>query len=495
MTQIRKRFGSTVALDGVDFEINPGEIHALIGENGAGKSTLMKIISGALTPDAGRIMFRDALFQPGNPAAARRAGVAMVYQELTLAPHLTVMANIMLGQERATGGVLRSMRTDFETVMRTLEGVSLDPGARVSDLGIGSRQMTEIARALVQRAALVVLDEPTSSLSRNEVQVLFRVIRRLASDGIAVVYISHFLEEVLEIADRYTVLRDGRTVYSGTCAGVRIPTMVDHMVGREVEELYVRAPAPTRAVTCRITIDHAVGLAAPVALEMRPGEVLGIAGLVGSGRTELLKNIFGAGRKVRGRIEFADEKGSRTWDLAHMIPGRAFAAGVGFLPEDRKIEGLATNLSLVDNQTMAFMGRFRRGVALSVRRQRMAVTEWLNRTRVKYGAVGDPVMSLSGGNQQKIMLGRLLQHGLRLLLLDEPTRGVDVGAKVEIYRLIREAAEQGAMIVVVSSYLPELFGIAHSIAVMHRGRLSQVRPVAEWSPEKVMQFATTGGVE
>lgn len=492
MERIRKQFGPTVALAGVDFEVRPGEVHALIGENGAGKSTLMKILSGAVAPDAGRILFRGHPFRPDSPSAARHAGIAMVYQELTLAPDLTVLQNIALGRERSSGGVLRSMRAEYAALMERLPGVRLDPDARVADIGIGARQMTEIARALLCNAALVVFDEPTSSLSRTEVDTLFAVIRRLAAGGVAVVYISHFLEEVLEVADRYTVLRDGRTVCTGVSVGVCVEDLVRLMVGRTVAELYIRAPEPGGPPTCRLALEHAENLDPVPALTLRRGEVLGIAGLVGSGRTELLKSMFGSHRRVRGQLELNVGRAAPALDLARLNPQQALAAGIGFLPEDRKAEGLASDCSLADNQTLAFMSRFRRGIALNLQRRRVEVEEWLGRTRVVYRSSDDPVNALSGGNQQKILLGRLLQHDLNLLLLDEPTRGVDVGAKVEIYRLIRDAAAQGAVVIVATSYLPELFGISHSIAVMHRGRLSPVRPVDQCTPDSVMRYAATG---
>jgi ribose transport system ATP-binding protein len=485
MRGVRKAFGGVRALDGVDLEVRAGEVHALIGENGAGKSTLMKVLSGAERPDAGRMVLGGVEYAPRGPREARRHGVAMIYQELAIAPHLTVEANVMLGQERARLGVVegRWQRRRVSEALGLLEHPDIRPGAVAGRLGLAARQLVEVARALVFDARVIVFDEPTGVLTERDAEKLFGVIGRLRDRGIAVVYISHFLEEVQRLADRYTVLRDGRTVGTGVMAGTPLGEIVRAMVGRDLTEMFPRVPREAGEVVLRVEGLAGEGLPRRADLELRRGRILGIAGLVGAGRTELLRAIYGLEPVRAGRVTV------RGLEPGGGAAGR-IAGGVGLLSEDRKGEGLALARSIEDNLTYPALGRYAWLGWLDLAARRRGVARWLEGLRVKARGAGQRVGELSGGNQQKVALGRLLHQDADVLLLDEPTRGVDVGSKVEIYRLIGEQAAAGKAVVMVSSYLPELMGVCDEVAVMRRGVLGRPRPVAEWTEAAVMAEAT-----
>ena len=488
MQNIHKAFGSTKALAGVDLQVFPGEVLALVGENGAGKSTLMKILSGAHKPDRGTVELEGRPYSPKSPHHAREEGVAMIYQELSLAPHLTVVENIFLGRERSRGGLLRKGE-EREIAAEALARVGksdLAMNARVASLNPAQRQMVEIARALAADAKVLIMDEPTSSLTAVDMENLFRVIADLKKSGTSIVYISHFLEEVAEVADRVEVLRDGRTVGGGKMRDLSIPQIINLMVGREIDELFPKVPHEPGEEILRIENLEGVKLPLGVSLQIRRGEVFGIAGLVGAGRTELLRAVFGLDRVRSGSVRMA----SVFRDLvASANPGNRWKAGIGYVSEDRKEEGLATELSVADNLTLTRLEPYTHfGVFLPWQR-RTASAEWTHRMQIVCGSVEKPVSSLSGGNQQKVAFARLLHHDADLLLLDEPTRGIDVASKAQIYQLIGEAAAGGKAVLVVSSYLPELFGVCDRLAVMRRGTLSEARPIADWSEEEVMHYA------
>ena len=483
MTGIVKRFGATHALRGVDLEVRPGEVMALVGENGAGKSTLVKVLSGAHDADAGTLQLDGAAYRPSGPLDARERGIAMIYQELSLAPHLSVMENVLLGIEPVRHGLLDRARMR-ERTREALAAVGLDvpPDTLVRHLPIGRQQLVEIARAVASECRVLVLDEPTSSLSREDIERLFALIGRLTGQGIAVVYISHFLEEVQEISDRFTVLRDGETVGTGVTGAVPVPEIIAMMVGREVEELYPRSPR-----TPGETLLEVEGLAGPgkpvsATLEVRRGEVLGVAGLVGSGRTELLRTIFGLDTVRSGRVRVTgggrDPRGPR------------WRQGVGMVSEDRKTEGLALGLSIADNTTLARLDGLGPGRLVLPSRQRRACAPWIKRIPIKCRSAAQRVGDLSGGNQQKVALARLLHADVDVLLLDEPTRGIDVGSKAEVYALIDELARGDKGVLLVSGYLPELLGVCDRIAVMYRGRLGTARKVEEWNERRLMAAAT-----
>jgi ribose transport system ATP-binding protein len=487
MSGIAKRFGSTAALSGVNLELRHGEVHALVGENGAGKSTLMKVLSGAVAADAGEMTLDGQRFAPRDPQDARCRGVAMIYQELTLAPHLSVADNMTLGLEPATFGFVHAgeQRRRVRQALDALEHPEIRPEMPVSSLNPAAKQLVEIARALLIDARVVVLDEPTSSLAQADVERLFGLIRRLRERGISVIYISHFLEEIEAVADRFTVLRDGKTVGSGSVKGMPRDRLIEMMVGRSLGEQYPRVPHCPGEPILELSDVHGVRLPRGVSLTVRRGEIVGIAGLIGAGRTELLRAIFGLDAVRSGRIVVRTVTGDRRGGDV----GQRIDQGVGMLSEDRKAEGLALNQTIADNLTASRLSTYSMHGWLNLSRRRDAVIGWLRKLDVRCSGPEQPVGQLSGGNQQKVALGRLLHQQADLLLLDEPTRGVDVASKAEIYRLIGELAAQGKAVMFVSSYLPELFGVCDRLAVMARGRLSEVMPTSDWSPERVMELA------
>jgi ribose transport system ATP-binding protein len=486
MTGVSKRFGSTQALRGVDLELRPGEVHALVGENGAGKSTLMKVLSGAVRPDAGHMLLDGQPYAPRGPLDARRRGVAMIYQELALAPHLSVEANVMLGLEVSRLGVIRrgEHRRRVREALAVLEHDEIDPDSPISRLSTGAQQLVEIARALLIDVRVLVFDEPTSSLTQEDAQRLFRLMRRLRDRGVTLVYISHFLEEVQEVADRFTVLRDGESVGGGLVGDFSQERIIELMVGRSLTDQFPRVPHTSGEPVLELTDLRGMDLPRGVSLSLRRGEVLGIAGIVGAGRTELLRAVFGLDPVRSGAVVV------KTVGVRRESVRRRMERGLGLLSEDRKEEGLALIQSIADNLTYSRLGPYSRLGWLDLRRRRHAVHDWLLRLGVRCSGPDQPVGELSGGNQQKVALARLLHQQADVLLLDEPTRGVDVGSKAEIYRLIGELAAQGKGVLFVSSYLPELLGVCDRLAVMSRGRLSAVRAVAEWGPEQVMAYAT-----
>jgi ribose transport system ATP-binding protein len=496
MRGVRKRFGATQALDGVDLVIQAGEVHALLGQNGAGKSTLMKVLSGAVRPDAGEMWLDGVPYAPFEPLDARRAGVAMIYQELSLAPHLTVAENILLGVEPARAGVgarlgvvdRRGMRRRALSALEELHHPHIRPEAVVGGLPIATQQIVEIARAVAVGCRVLVLDEPTSSLAQADVQSLFELVARLRQQGHAVVYITHFIEEAKRVADRFTVLRDGRSVGEGgsEMAATTVPAIVDLMVGRRLEELY---PRGDRNVDHRgealLEVTDLAGVRKPerASFTLHRGEVLGIAGLMGAGRTELLRALAGLDPVASGRVKLGVHSGPAT-------PGQRWAQGLALVSENRKEEGLALNLSVADNLTLSKMPALVRPS-----QRRPLVARWIAQLDVRCQGPEQPVGELSGGNQQKVALARLLHHGVDVLLLDEPTRGIDVASKAQIYDLLDALVSKEhprKAVIIVSSYLPELLGVCDRIAVMCRGRLGPARPVAEWDEQALVREAALG---
>jgi ribose transport system ATP-binding protein len=490
LKQITKSFGPVRALRGVDLSVLPGEVHALIGENGAGKSTLMKVLSGALQPDSGQLLLQGQPYRPTNPAAGRHSGVVMIYQELTLALHLTVEENVMLGMETSRAGVVRSDRDRVHQALAWLGQADIDPATKVSKLNIGQQQLVEIARALVVDAKLVIMDEPTSSLTADDTRALFGVIGKLKESGIAVIYISHFLEEVQEISDRFTVLRDGETIATGNMKAVTIPEVIRHMVGRPVDELYPQLDHELGEPVLEVSGLSGTTLPREVSFALRRGEVLGVAGLVGSGRSEVVRSLFGLHTTRSGEVKV---KGRPDLKAHYLRPPQALNQGLNLLSEDRKEEGLALNLSIATNLTLSKLGQYARLGWLDLKKEYATASEWATKLGVKCHSVGQAIGGLSGGNQQKVCIARLLHHDSDILFLDEPTRGIDVGSKAEIYRLIHQLAAQGKSVVMISSYLPELFGVCDSLVVMHRGQMSPKHDIGAWNEQDVMLYATSGG--
>ena len=487
MEGVCKRFGATVALEGVGVEVSSGEVLALVGENGAGKSTLMKVLSGAIEADAGQMRLDGEVYEPANPLDARRAGVAMIYQELSLAHHLTVEENIMLGMEPVRCGWIRM----GEVRSRALEAIEqfnhpeLVPDARVGDLSVGSQQLVEIARALAIGCRVLVLDEPTSSLTRQDVERLFAIIKQLKGQGKAIVYISHFIEEVKRVADKVCVLRDGKVAGNSRTEEITTDEIISLMVGREVEELYHRSQRKAGEVV--LEIEDLSGLEKPesVDLKLHRGEVLGIAGLVGAGRSEFLRCLFGLDPIRSGRVRLGVYTGPAS-------PARRWMQGAGLLSENRKDEGLVLSMSVSDNMTLSELRGFGPlGLVLPSRQDR-AVVKWIKELDIHCEGPRQDVFSLSGGNQQKVALARLLQHDVDILLLDEPTRGIDVAAKATVYKLIDSLAggDKPKAVLMVSSYLPELMGVCDRVTVMCRGRLGPVHPISDVDEHQLMLEAT-----
>jgi ribose transport system ATP-binding protein len=450
----------------------------------------MKVLSGALRPDAGHMTLDGEPFAPAGPQEARRRGVAMIYQELALAPHLSVEANVLLGLEDARFGFLRRGRNRrrVEDALTLLHHEEIRPETPVARLNTGAQQLVEIARALVVDVRVLVLDEPTSALTQEDAGRLFGLVRRLRDRGVTVVYISHYLEEVQALADRFTVLRDGRSVGGGLVRDFRPERIIELMVGRSLTEQYPHVPHAVGAAVLEVRGLEGRKLPRGVDLTLHRGEVLGLAGIVGAGRTELLRAVFGLDPVRRGSVRVAClAAGGRAG------PRQRIREGLGLLSEDRKLEGLALSCSIADNLTYSRLGPYTRFGWLNLRARRRAVVGWLGRLGVRCAGPEQAVGELSGGNQQKVALGRLLHQEADVLLLDEPTRGVDVGSKSEIYRLMGELAAQGKAILFISSYLPELLGVCDTLAVMARGRLSSAKPVSQWQAEQIMAFATGGG--
>ncbi len=485
---IWKAFGATQALRGVDLEVLPGRVHAIIGENGAGKSTLMKILSGALRPDSGEMELLGERYAPAHPHAALKAGVAMVYQELTLAPHLSVRANLLLGMEPAVLGFTRPARERMQAwqALGRLGHAEIDIDAPVGRLPVAAQQVVEIARACLREVRLLILDEPTGSLGRADVARLFRFIGELKAAGVSILYISHFIEECQQVADRYTVLRDGAVVHTGPMAEASLDDLIRMMAGRELGALYPRREPAAGPVVLRLQALAGRPKPKDVSLEVRAGEILGIAGLIGSGRTELLRCIYGLDRRVAGLVAVDGRP------VRRQRPAHALRCGLGLLSENRKEEGLLLRRSVTDNLLLGCLRRYTRAGLLSPRRMAERGRFWLQQLGVRASGPDAPVDSLSGGNQQKVALGRLLEQESAVLLLDEPTRGIDVRSKAQIYQLIADLAAQGKAVVLVSSHLPELLGMCDRIAVMHRGRITCCRPRADWTEESLLAAAIGG---
>ena len=487
MRGVRKAFGATIALAGVDCAVRAGEVCALVGQNGAGKSTLMAILAGALSPDAGVMRLDGAPYAPRDPLEARRAGVAMIHQELSLAPHLSVMENIMLGVEPVRGGAARPfgivrrdrMRDTALAALAELGHRDIAPEGRVGDLAPAAQQLVEIARALAIGCRVLVLDEPTSSLGHSDVKALFELIGRLKAQGLAIVYISHFIEEVAAVSDRFVVLRDGSHAGAGVTAGTPAEAIVSLMVGRDLDDLYPRG--------ARIAGDPILELDGVVpgaaTLTLHRGEIVGIAGLLGAGRTRLLRAIFGLEPVEAGRVTIGAFSG-------RFAPHDRWRQGMGMLSEDRAGEGLALGLSVADNLTLTRLEPFGPAFTVLPARQDAAASRWIDRIGIRCSHPRQTIGQLSGGNQQKVAVGRLLHHDVDVLVLDEPTRGIDVASKAHIYKLIDEMVAQQKAALLVSSYLPELLGVCDRIAVMSRGRLGAARPVDAWTEHSLLMEAS-----
>jgi ABC-type sugar transport system ATPase subunit len=482
-----KTFPGVRALDGVDLTCRPGRVHALLGENGAGKSTLVRCLTGDMAPDAGEILLEGRPVRFHDPRDALALGITAVYQELTVLPDMSVLDNVLLGQERTRRGLLQ--RADQRRVAREvlarvgLEDVDLN--ARAETLSLANQQLVEIARALARRTRLLILDEPSAVLSGDKLESLFDVVRTVASQDVAVIYISHRLEEVGALADDITVLRDGRDVSSGVAANYDVARIIREMVGRDVDTVFPPLPQPGHDVVLKVrglVPGGGHGSVAPIDLDVRAGEIVSVAGLVGSGRSRLLRTLAGAAPRDAGTVEVAGRR------VRASVRG-AVAAGIALVPEERKTDGLVMPLPVRANTTLASLDSVASGGWLSPRRERDAFDIEQRRLQIRAAGPDQGTWQLSGGNQQKIVLAKWLRTQPKVLLLDEPTRGIDVGAKTEIYRIVRELAAAGMAVVVVSSDLPEVTGLAHRVIVCRQGQVVGELSGADIAEEKIMNLA------
>lgn len=490
---ITKRFPGVVALDRVSFDLVPGEIHALCGENGAGKSTLIKLLSG-LHP-AGS--FEGELSLDGHPAIfhrvvdAQHSGIAVIHQELALVGELTVAENLFLGNERRRGGFLdwEKTWTDARALLAKV-GLAISPDTLVRDLGIGQQQLVEIAKAIARDMRILILDEPTAALSDHEVQILLKLLRELRAQGIACIYISHKLEEVFALADRITVLRDGATITTVATTETDKADIIRHMVGREISQLFPRhisQPGDERLRVSHLTVAPSPDekpFLHDISLQVRGGEVLGIGGLMGAGRTELMMHLFGAwGHRIQGEVFMGN------LPLFHRTPQDALNAGLALVSEDRKRYGLVLDESIGFNFSLSSIGRILRGLLIDQEAEAQTNQKYFDELRVKAPSLETTVGTLSGGNQQKIVIGKALMTEPKVILLDEPTRGIDVGAKLEVYELINQLTKEGRAVILVSSELPELIGMSDRILMLHEGRIGGEFTREEATPERLLSAA------
>ncbi|WP_433415892.1 sugar ABC transporter ATP-binding protein [Microtetraspora malaysiensis] len=485
MRGIVKRFPGVRALDGVDLEVRAGEVHCLLGQNGAGKSTLIKILSGAHQPDEGEVLLGGESVRLATPTAAMRQGIATIYQELDLVDGLSVAENILLGHERASFGFTRRGESNriAADLLRRLGHGEIPPGTEVGRLPPAAKQIVSMARALSHDARLIVMDEPSAALAHDEVANLFRIIREITAQGVAVVYISHRLEEIREIGDRVTVLKDGRTVAVGLPATTPTGRIVSLMTGRDVEYVFPPRPAPSgeRPEVLRVEGLTVPGVFSDVSFSVRAGEIVGLAGLVGSGRSEILEAVYGA-RRASGRVLL---------DGRAVPPGRTAASvrlGMGLAPEERKAQALLLDQSVTRNITLAGLGRYARAGWMDRRREAAEAARLAEALDIRPPDPRRPVKTLSGGNQQKAVLARWLVEPRRLLLLDEPTRGVDVGARAELYAVIRRLADEGVAVLLVSSEVPEVLGLADRVLVVREGRIVHEAPAVELDEHRVLDL-------
>jgi ribose transport system ATP-binding protein len=491
MTGIVKTFPGVRALGGVDLTVRAGEVHCLLGQNGAGKSTLIKVLAGAHQPDEGEIVWLGETTPLSSPVAALRMGVATMYQELDLIPGLSVADNIFLGHERAKFGFTkdREARKQATALLKRLGHPEIPPNREVGELSAAGQQLVSMARALAHDAKLIVMDEPTAALAADEVTNLFRVVADLTKAGVAVVYISHRLEEIREIGHRVTVLKDGKTVASGLPAGTPTSDLVALMSGKRVETVYPHREESTVDESREVLRVEQLGRDnefADVNFTVHAGEILGIAGLVGAGRSEILETIFGARKADNGQV-FVNGKQLRPGDVK-----AAVNAGVGLAPEERKSQALVMEMTVAENVTMASMGAYSKFGFTDRARELRDSRAKLEDLDLRPSDPRRGINTLSGGNQQKAVVARWLVHGCRVLLLDEPTRGVDVGARAELYKLIRELAADGVALVLVSSEMPEVLGLADRVLVLREGRVVHEAPADELTEADVLDIVMEG---
>lgn len=487
MRDIHKAFGSNQVLRGVDLDLRPGEVHALMGENGAGKSTLMNILTGLLTKDQGTILIDGTERVFGSPKEAEGQGVSFIHQELITWPEMTVLENFFMGKELHKFGLVDNRRMKQLATQALDElGVAIDLDQPMGQLSVGQQQLVEIAKTLLNDAQVIIMDEPTAALTNREIDLLFEVIRSLTAKGVAIVYISHRMNEIFEIADRVTVMRDGVSVSTKPTAATSHDEIVRFMVGRDLEDYYPDITTEKGDVLLKVDQLTKHNTFKDVSFELHSGEILGVSGLMGAGRTEIMRAIFGIDKFDAGTIYLNGER------VVFKTPEQAIRKGIGFLTEDRKHEGLILDFSIRDNVSLTAFEAFSKYGLINPKAEANFVELLAKRLAIKTTSIDQTAGSLSGGNQQKVVLAKWVAAGTQILILDEPTRGVDVGAKREIYGLMKELASQGVGIVMVSSDLPEIIGISDRVIVVHEGRITGELPKGELTEERIMTYATGG---
>ena len=497
MDNIVKEFPGVRALDGVSLSLEKCELLALVGENGAGKSTLMKILSGVYSDYDGNVLIKGKKVFFENTRDAENAGIAIIHQELNLIYELTVMENIFLGDEPRKGGVFidyKKMRKDTEALLMYLD-LDISPDDTIKDLSVGKQQMIEIAKAISKKAEILIFDEPTSALSNKEAQSLFEIIENLKmKEGVSIIYISHRMEEIFSLSDRISVLRDGSSVGTWDRQKLDHDSLVKYMVGRDIAKVYPdihNKPGKPILKLKNYNINHPLlpgeHIVKDINLEVREGEIFGIAGLMGAGRTELVESIFGA---------FSGDSSGELYLFGKRVkiksPKDAIKKGMGLVTEDRKALGLVLGLSIAHNMTISIVNRFKRLLIIDEKKEKEIVDEYVKLMNIKTPNIDFKVNNLSGGNQQKVVLGKALVTKPKILIMDEPTRGIDIGAKSEIYNIIKNLSEKGVTVIMVSSELPEVLKLSNRIAVMHKGRLKKILAAKDATQEKVMHYATGG---
>jgi len=491
MKGIVKEFPGVKALKNVDFSLKEGEIHALLGENGAGKSTLMKVLSGVYAKDAGEIVLAGQSVEFSGPREAQKLGIGIIHQELNLVPELTVMENIFLGREPHHMGFIdkKNMKLDATEVLHKL-GSDIKPDALISELSIGAQQMVEIAKQLSQKTQILIMDEPTAALTEKETEKLFSIIRQLAASGVGIVYISHRMEELFALSNRITVMRDGSYVGTVNTAEVVFDDLVKMMVGRELTKRFPKENVAVGQEVLRVAGLTRIGVLHNISLTVRTGEIVGLAGLMGAGRTELARAIFGADKIDSGEIFIDGEKKNI------QSPTDGIRAGIGLITEDRKHEGLVLSMSVGKNISLAALKSVCQQTFIKNSIENKLIEQHISNLKIRTPDADKEVKGLSGGNQQKVVIAKWLSNNPKILIMDEPTRGVDVGAKAEIYHIMNMLVKEGVGILMISSELPEILGLSDRVLVMSRGKITGELNIDEATQEKIMAFAAqTGGDE
>ncbi|MCE7071777.1 sugar ABC transporter ATP-binding protein [Dyadobacter sp. CY327] len=491
VSNLTKSFSGVKALENIQFELKRGEVHALMGENGAGKSTFMKILIGLLAPDSGEIIFEGADLRNSNVSATLKRGISMIHQEILIIPELTVAQNIFLGREREVSGktgLASGWQNDAAVnqkaeALLTEMGVNIDPKAKMKHLSVAQMQMVEIAKAISNNAKVIIMDEPTSAISDKEVDTLFKIIKDLKAKGVAIIYISHKMDEIFEISDTITVLRDGKYIATKNASELDKQSLISMMVGRKIEDMFPESNHAKGDLVISVKGLSKKDQFTDINFEVRAGEILGFAGLMGAGRTEIARVIFGLDKQDGGEIIIKNKL------VVNKTPRQAIENGIGYVSEDRKGLGFIPGMSVKDNTTLASMNRHRKGIFINTNSEKASTEQIIADLRIKTTDMNQKVTYLSGGNQQKVVIGKVLLASPEIIILDEPTRGVDVGAKFEIYKLIRNLADKGIAIIMISSELPEILGMSDRILILSKGKQTAILSREEATQELIMKYA------